>query len=110
MANRQPKFPLRSAVAVVTGASSGLGRRMAIELARHGAVVTAIARRRERLERLADEMHRYSPDSGFEVCDVSDTDQFVAVLRDVESRHGRVDVLVNDAGIGEPEGEGLAPH
>lgn len=104
------QFPLTGAVAVVTGASSGLGRRMAVELARHGAVVTAVARRQERLEPLADELRRRSPDSGYVVCDVSDVEQFVAVLREVEERHGRLDVLVNNAGISEPEGEGVAPY
>ncbi len=110
MSTPTPRFPLARAIAVVTGASSGLGRRMAIELARHGAVVTAVARRRERLEQLADEMRRRSADSGFVACDVSDTDRFVAVLGEVEAQHGRIDVLVNDAGIGEPEGEGLEPY
>lgn len=105
-----PRFPLTGAIAVVTGASSGLGRRMALELARHGAVVTAIARRRERLEPLADDLRRSSPDSDFVTCDVGDTDRFAAALGGVQDRHGRIDVLVNDAGIGEPEGEGLDPY
>ncbi|MGI8796078.1 MAG: SDR family NAD(P)-dependent oxidoreductase [Acidimicrobiia bacterium] len=110
MSTPSSRFPLAGAIAVVTGASSGLGRRMATELALHGAVVTAVARRRERLEQVADELRRRSADSGYAVCDVSDTDGFVALLREVEDEHGRIDVLVNDAGIGEPEGEGLAPY
>jgi short-subunit dehydrogenase len=83
---------------------------MALELAREGATVTALARRRERLEQLAGEMRRASSDAGFLVCDVSKTDHYVSVLRDIEGEHGRIDVLVNNAGIGEPEGEGLAPY
>lgn len=83
---------------------------MAIELARGGAVVTALARRRERLEQVAEEMRPHSPDSGFVVCDVSDTARFVTVLHDLEREQGRVDVLVNNAGIGEPAGEGLEPY
>ena len=101
---------LNGRIAVVTGASSGLGRRMALELAKCGAVVTAIARRRERLDLLADEMRATSPSSESAVCDISDTDAFVALLRGVEATHGRIDVLVNNAGIGEQAGEGVEPY
>ncbi|HEX6312195.1 MAG TPA: SDR family NAD(P)-dependent oxidoreductase [Acidimicrobiia bacterium] len=110
MSRATPRFPLTGAIAVVTGASSGLGRRMAIELSRYGAVVTAIARRRERLVGVADELQRHTPDSGLAVCDVSDTDGFAAALHEIENRHGRIDVLVNNAGIGEPGGAGLRPY
>lgn len=94
---------LQGAVAVVTGASSGLGRRMALDLASRGAVVTALARRRGLLEELAAEMRRTSPASTGVVCDVSDTAAFAGLLRGVEADRGRVDVLVNNAGIGEPD-------
>src|SRR4051794_78907 len=89
-------FPIRSAIAVVTGASSGLGRRMALDLAANGAVVTGIARREEPLRALATEMQRSSSASGYVICDVSDTDRFAGVLSDIEARHGRVDLLIND--------------
>jgi short-subunit dehydrogenase len=103
-------FPISDAIAVVTGASSGLGRRMALDLAANGAVVTGIARREDPLRALAAEMQRSSPESGYVVCDVSDTDRFAAVLADLEARHGRTDVLINDAGIGEPEGDGIGKY
>lgn len=103
-------FPLNGSVAVVTGASSGLGRRMALDLAARGATVTALARREERLRTVTEAMTRTSPGSGYVACDVSDTDRFVEVLRDVEGRHGRIDVLINDAGIGEPDKEGLEKY
>jgi uncharacterized protein len=103
-------FTIRDAVAVVTGASSGLGRRMALDLARRGAVVTAVARREERLRAVADDMQRTSPASRYAVCDVSDTDHYLSVLRQLEQRHGRIDLLINNAGIGEPPDEGLAKH
>ncbi len=99
-------FELRGAVAVVTGASSGLGRRFALDMAARGATVIGVARRQELLSSLATEIHRTSATSSTVTCDVSDTDRFVAVLADVKRDHGRIDVLVNNAGIGPPRGQG----
>lgn len=96
---------LRGKVAVVTGASSGLGRRFALDLAAAGAVVVGLARRRQLLEALATELQAVSPGSGTRVCDVADTDAFSALLGELERESGRIDVLVNDAGIGEPRGD-----
>lgn len=88
----------RGDVAVVTGGSSGLGRRLAGDLAARGVTTIAIARREEELAALAEDLRRTAPDSGYVVCDVSDTDAYRAVLADVEERHGRVDLLVHAAG------------
>jgi short-subunit dehydrogenase len=103
-------FPIAGSVAVVTGASSGLGRRMAVDLAANGAVVTGIARREEPLRDLAQQMQRTSPKSTYVVCDVSDTDRFARVLADIETSNGRIDLLINDAGIGEPADGGIAKY
>ena len=92
-------------VVVVTGASSGLGRRFAVDLAQAGAVVIGVARRRQLLESLAAELKARSPRSDTRACDVTDTDSFVALLHAVEKDWGRIDVLVNDAGVGENRGE-----
>ena len=86
-------------VAVVTGASSGIGRRIARDLAERGATVVGLARRAELLAEVEQEMRRTSPDSGTRVCDVSETDDFVAQLAAIEDEHGRIDVLINDAAI-----------
>lgn len=100
-------FTVAGSIAVVTGASSGIGRRVALELAGTGATVVALARREERLAALTPELQRSAPESHHVVCDVSDTDGFVATLRDLEDRHGRIDILVNNAAIPEPAGDGL---
>jgi short-subunit dehydrogenase len=97
-------------IAVVTGASSGIGRQLARELAAAGATVIALARRESRLRELTEALQRSSPESGYVVCDVSDTDRFVDVLRGIELDRGRIDVLINNAAIPEPEGEGLARY
>ena len=96
---------LRQKVTVVTGASSGLGRRFALDLAEAGAVVIGLARRADLLATLGKELEVRSPTSEAIVCDVSQIDGFIRTLRDVEERHGRIDVLVNNAGIGEAGGD-----
>jgi NAD(P)-dependent dehydrogenase (short-subunit alcohol dehydrogenase family) len=89
---------LRDRVAIVTGASSGLGRRFARVLAANGALVSITARRADRLEALQSELgaDRVHVVPG----DVSD-DAFPAELvRSTVERFGRLDVLVNNAGTG----------
>jgi len=98
-------FDLRKAVAVVTGASSGLGRRFALDMTAGGATVVGVARRQDLLASLAEEMRRLSPGSTTVTCDVSDTDRFTSVLARIENEQGRVDVLVNNAGMGPPRGD-----
>jgi uncharacterized protein len=86
-------------VAVVTGASSGLGRRLAVELAGRGATVVGIARRQALLDDLAAELRSHTPSSRTVACDVADADAYRAVLADVESTDGKVDVLIAAAAV-----------
>lgn len=86
------------AIAVVTGASSGIGRRLALDLADAGAVVVGVARREVLLAELEGQLTSVTPKSSTRVCDVGDADAYVALLADVEREHGRIDILVNDAG------------
>ncbi len=98
--SRRPLWEYRGKVAVVTGASAGLGRRLALDLASVGAVVVGVARREERLRVLVDEMRRHSPGSSYRVCDLSDAASFVGLLEQVEEEHSRIDILANIAGVG----------
>lgn len=95
-------------VAIVTGASRGIGRELASGLARDGFELALIARTRSDLERLASDL---PADGGREhsvnVIDVADADAIEAGMGDVLRRHGRVDVLVNDAGAYVAGGLGL---
>ena len=95
------------AVAVVTGASAGIGRRMALDLATRGAIVIGLARRRELLAELERELNRASPRSRTQPCDVSEIDAFTTALGDVEREHGRVDILINNAAIEQPTPVGV---
>jgi 2-hydroxycyclohexanecarboxyl-CoA dehydrogenase len=86
-------------IAVVTGASSGIGRQVALDLARRGATVIGLARRAELLAELEVQLAALTPGSGTIVCDVGNSDLFRETLKGVEAGHGRIDVLLNDAGI-----------
>lgn len=86
-------------VAVVTGASSGIGRQTVLDLAAAGATVVAVARREERLRELDDELRRRGTPGGFAVCDVGDRAAVDAAARRILADHGRIDIVVNNAGI-----------
>ncbi len=86
-------------VFLVTGASSGIGRATARALAARGAVVAGVARRRELLESLAEEMRRDSPRSFTLAADLAVRDEAEGAVAEVLQRAGRVDVLVNNAAI-----------
>jgi len=81
-------------VAVVTGASSGIGAEIARLLAARGDLCILLARRADRLQALAEEL-----DGEAERCDVSDRVGVDAVAQRILARHPKIDVLVNNAGI-----------
>jgi short-subunit dehydrogenase len=93
-------------VAVVTGASSGLGRRLAVDLARRGATVVGLARRQQLLDDLAAELRGHTASSRTLVCDVGDADGYQALLADVENADGKIDILIGAAGV---ESETVVP-
>ena len=86
-------------VAVVTGASSGIGEATAEALAAEGATVVVAARREDRLAELTKRIE----DNGGRVlaaaCDVTDEAQAHGLIRKAEEEYGRVDILVNNAGV-----------
>jgi NAD(P)-dependent dehydrogenase (short-subunit alcohol dehydrogenase family) len=91
-----PLFDLQGRTAIVTGASSGLGRRFALCLASRRAQVVAVARRADALKALADAADgRIRPVTG-DVTDEKDTQRAVCAALDWT---GRLDVLVNNAGV-----------
>ena len=81
-------------VAVVTGASSGIGEATARELARRGWLCVLVARREDRLRALADEIG-----GEIEICDVGDGAAVTATGARVLARHPAIDLLVNNAGM-----------
>ena len=87
---------------IVTGASSGIGRALALVLAGKGAALTVAARREDRLDALALEIRKRFPDAppaAVVRCDVSDEQQVKWLIGGAIERTGVVDMLVNNAGI-----------
>lgn len=94
-------FDLTGRVAVITGASSGLGVQMAKALARQGANIAIMARRKEKLEAVSEEIKALGVKCLTIQCDVTDTEAIKRAANLVEAEFGKVDILVNNAGNGD---------
>jgi NAD(P)-dependent dehydrogenase (short-subunit alcohol dehydrogenase family) len=92
-------FDLSGRVALVTGASSGLGRHFATVLAKAGARVAVAARRVDALETLAAEISGFDGRALPVVLDVTDASSVIAALETVETELGPVGIVINNAGI-----------
>ncbi|KQS54778.1 oxidoreductase [Geodermatophilus sp. Leaf369] len=90
---------LEKTVAIVTGASSGIGKATAKELAALGATVVVVARRADRLDTLVATIEAAGGTAIAVAADIGDRTQAEAVVRTVLDRFGRLDVLVNNAGL-----------
>ncbi|MBQ1344685.1 SDR family NAD(P)-dependent oxidoreductase, partial [Candidatus Saccharibacteria bacterium] len=98
-------FNLSNKVAVVTGASSGLGLQMATAFARQGANLAILARRAERLEELAEKLKaEYDAKVLPLKCDVTSTEDINNAAKKVEEFFGKVDILLNCAGASKDKG------
>lgn len=90
---------MTSSVAIVTGASSGIGRDTALVFAREGATVIAVSRNRAALDALEKAAGGLSGSIHAAVTDVADGKQTDRLVEDTEKTHGRIDILVCNAGI-----------
>ena len=98
-------FSLKDKVAVVTGASSGLGRQMSEAFASQGAKVVLLARRVERLdEQKAKITEKYGVEVLIAKCDVTKTEDIDTAAKLVEKEFGRADILLNCAGSSKDKG------
>lgn len=96
---------------MVTGASSGLGADAARAYAAYGVDVALLARRKERLDALAGELRGQGVNALPVACDVSDEESIKAAVKEVLDHFGRIDILLNNAGVAVPGGvETLTPE
>lgn len=86
-------------VVVITGASSGIGKSIAMELAKCGAKVVVGARRGDQLKRIVEEIRDVQGEAIFVQCDVSKKEDLVKLVNAAVSQFGKIDVLVNNAGV-----------
>lgn len=93
-------FDLTGKVAVVTGASSGLGARAARAYAEHGAEVALLARRVEKIESVAAEITKDTGKKAVAIqCDVSNEENVKTAIDKVIAEFGKIDILLNNAGV-----------
>jgi NADP-dependent 3-hydroxy acid dehydrogenase YdfG len=90
---------LTGTAALITGASGGIGAATARRLAEHGAAVTLVARRRDRLEALAAEIDQADGKALVVEAEITDRTQAEAAVQQTVERFGRLDSLVNNAGL-----------
>ncbi|MBR6134125.1 SDR family oxidoreductase [Candidatus Saccharibacteria bacterium] len=98
-------FNFKDQVAVVTGASSGLGKQMALALARRGADLVILARRIERLEEFKPELEKAGAGKVLAIkCDVTSTEDIENAAKLTKKEFGKVDILLNCAGAAKNNG------
>jgi NAD(P)-dependent dehydrogenase (short-subunit alcohol dehydrogenase family) len=90
---------LRGKIVLVTGASGGIGKAIALEFARHGAVVVVSSRNEEKLQALAQQLNGAGGQAVALRCDVADGKQVAALGAMIAERVGTVQILINSAGI-----------
>jgi len=90
---------LEGRVALVTGASQGIGHACALTLARHGASIAVAARNQQKLEELAAAITAVGGKAAAFPMDVSDEDQIKSAIKSAIAHFGKIDILVNNAGI-----------
>lgn len=90
---------IKGKVVVITGASSGMGKVTAIELAKNGAKVVLGARRTEQLQQIVDEIKSKGGEATFVQIDVKNKADLVRLVNTALEKYGKLDVIINNAGV-----------
>ena len=93
------KFDLNGKIAIVTGASQGIGETIAVEMAKSGANVFCLARNKNALDSTINKIISNGDKASAYSCDISDNEQFNNIVTDIFKECGSIDILVNNAGI-----------
>ncbi len=89
---------VKDRVVVVTGASSGIGKAVALKLGEAGAKVVLVARKARKLEQVRSEIEQVGGRAYCYSCDISDLERCDTLVKELQAEHGTVDVLINNAG------------
>ena len=92
-------FSLRDKIAIVTGASQGIGKTTAELFSKSGAHVVCIARNEEKIKNLANTISKNGHSASYFPCDISDGDLIQNTIKSVINDYGKIDILINNAGI-----------
>lgn len=93
------KFDLNGKIAIVTGASQGIGETIAVEMAKSGANVFCLARNKNALDSTINKIISNGDKASAYSCDISNNEQFNNIVTDIFKEYGSIDILVNNAGI-----------
>ena len=92
-------FDLSGKVALITGASRGIGQSISIILAQNGAHVICVSRNINDVQSVADKITNQKFVASAASCDISSTHNVTELVKDIIEKHGRIDILINKAGI-----------
>ena len=92
-------FSLQNKIAIVTGASQGIGKTTAELFSRSGAHVVCIARNEEKIKDLVNTISKKGHSASYISCDISDGNLFQNTIKSIISDYGKIDILINNAGI-----------
>ncbi len=90
---------LKNDVVIITGASQGLGKILALKLAKEGVKVALVARTKSLLEKLRNTIQKSGGVAEYFVCDIRDLSQVKNTVKQIRETFGRIDVLINNAGV-----------
>ena len=92
-------FSLKDKVAIVTGASRGIGKTIAKTFANAGAHVVCAARTTDAIQTVAAEINSNGVSASHTTCDISDKESFTSLVQTTVQEYGGLDILVNNAGV-----------
>ena len=90
---------LSDKIALVTGASRGIGQSISMILAQNGAHVVCVSRNINDVQSVADKITHQKFNASAASCDISDSNNVTELVKDIIEKHGRIDILINNAGI-----------
>lgn len=92
-------FDLTGKIALITGASRGIGKSISMILAQNGAHVICISRNINDVQSVVDDIINQKFNASAASCDISSTDNVTSLVKSIIDEHGKIDILVNNAGI-----------